>query len=264
MQKMTLFIVLALFAFAAAPAALAVASPQIANTAFKAAVQPTSTPQIGIKIPWQGASVIFDPSLINVTDTSPSMPTPQPLDIPNPDMFNNLEPLLIPPLQFPDAKFEAPVITDVQLSSDGKILKATWKTDFEATTKIEYGPTNDYGSTLEDKTLIAEHAVAIPVKPGALHVRLSSTNVKKLVTQTPNIALAIPEVRQTAAAAPTTTVQEVAEDTTENPAETAAENKAPVEPPSGMSGGEAVIGGLVLLAVGIIAGFLISRRKPQA
>ena len=251
----------------AAQAAFAVVTPDALKNNLRVTAPPkvelaTSTSDVGIKIPWQGASIIFDPGLLNATTTP--MPTPKPLPVPNPDMFNNLEPLIIPPILIPTPKANAPQITDIQISSDGKILKATWKTDQETTSKIEYGLTTDYGKALEDKTFITEHAVAIPVVPGALHIRLSSANPQKLVTQTPDVALAIPEIRESVVTTPTTTTEVAAQE--DESATPPAQTSAPVaaQPAQGMTVIQAVIGGAVLLILGLIAGALFSRRKPQA
>ncbi len=186
----------------------------------------------------------------------------------DPDLLKNLQPLPLQPIVIPPDLIKGPRILDTQFSTDGNLLRITWTTDKDATSKVEYGTTDAYGKTLKDTTLTTDHQMIIPATPGTMHLRLSSSNALKQTTESEDIALSIPEavpptVNENTAATPTE--EAVTEpEPTDLPAATAptiVTEAAPVE--TGVSITNAVLGGAVILLVGLIIGFAIRGKKKQ-
>ncbi|MCK5571900.1 MAG: hypothetical protein KAJ12_04035, partial [Bacteroidetes bacterium] len=54
-----------------------------------------------------------------------------------------------------------PVISDIAVASGRTTAEITWTTDEPATTKVEYGLTAAYGTTVESTTLVTDHSVLL-------------------------------------------------------------------------------------------------------
>jgi hypothetical protein len=72
--------------------------------------------------------------------------------------------------------FAGPIISDISVSDITETgATITWDTDVPATTRVEYGPTKDYGSsTNEDSTLVTSHSVSLTGLSGEYHYRVIS------------------------------------------------------------------------------------------
>lgn len=188
------------------------AAAMSANAALPS-IQPKITPQLEQKIvptlttttkttieptiikPDLNVPKLIDPVLV-ATNTQ-KIPTPKPLPIDlDPGKLGLLQPLPIPPIEIPPELLKGPTITDIALSTDGKMLRVTWTTSKAATTQIDYGKDATYGSTLSDKTLTTSHDILLAVVPGDLHLKLTSADSLNRKTTTPDFVAPIPQVTE--------------------------------------------------------------------
>ncbi len=182
-----------------------------------------------------------------------------------------------PPAISPDL-IKGPNITDIRLAINDGRLKINWKTDRPATAKVAYGPTDQYGTTLENATASTTHELTLPVNPGRLHFKLSSTDAKKTESTTPDMTVQIPDYANddvTVAATstppqPATDGQRQAltdDDKTNLTAEAQKEEKAPTKPETsdnaGITAMDAALGGAAVLLLGVLVGIFLPKR-PKA
>ncbi|MDQ7815227.1 MAG: hypothetical protein RDU25_05510 [Patescibacteria group bacterium] len=264
MKKAILFATLAA-SLCVTGTALAAPTPIIPS---KTVPQVTITPDLAadpIIKPYTPPKYVIDPSLLPSLTTSSDSGV-QTID---PDLLKNLKPIPLPSITIPPELIKGPQISDIEFATDGTLLKISWTTDKTATSKVEYGTTDSYGKTLEDKTLTTDHQLIIPVTPGDLHLKLYSSNALKQTTASEDIAIAIPTVATEEAKTDATT------DTTEEEKATEPEAPAltqPVSPPapetqtstptsSSITLTNALLGGAVLLLVGLMAGFALRGKK---
>lgn len=274
MRKTILSFGLALSVCAAAGSALAAPTPisPILTTTNKLPVIQTTQP---ITTTVSGTQFVIDPSLL--PDLSVATTSGGPVKI-DPGILGNLKPLPLGEIVIPPLLLKGPLISDIALSTDGKLLQVTWTTDKLATSKVEYGVDDAYGKTLEDKTKVTKHSLLIPAAPGELHLRISSTDSLGKVSQTEDIAVTIPDLTAVVADKTATTTGEAVTTTEEeiNPLaeekeETAKPEAKPAvnEPPlvqvqTGPSTMTLVGGAVMLLIIGILAGALVSRSKKPS
>jgi len=169
-------------------------------------IQPTTTAPIAINPNLKATlpTTIIDPSL-QVVD--PSMPTPKPLPI-DPIKLGGMQIIPITPIVIPPALLKGPAITNIITSSDLDSLRIQWTTDKPATTLVDYGPTDAYGKSLGDKTLVTAHDVLLAAQPGqTVHVRLTSLDSLNRKTSTSDVTIVIPPFVQQPAATSTAEVQ---------------------------------------------------------
>ncbi len=231
-------------------------------------IDPNPTPvEIGIKMPEIDPQIVFDPILI-----APDEPE---IDL------GNLKPIPLNPIVIPPEFFKGPAISNVQVSSDGKIIQVTWNTDKTATSKVSYGTTQTYDKALEDLNLKNNHAFVFPVTAGTWHLQVSSKDSLKRETQTSDILVVVAQAQNyevpseeeaTDATEPadevlvedlTATPPVVALDTS-NPAASGLPMPAENEAKPVLTTMEIIFGGLALLLAGALIGILINRTKPKA
>ncbi len=185
----------------------------------------------------------------------------------------------------PPALLLGPEISDVQMAFNANSLLVQWKTNINATSKIEYGQTSSYTKSLEDTELAKEHAMAIPAEAGTLHLRISSADSAGRVSKSEDITVAIPEVESTAADTPDTSTSSGAVDNdsagseneaTEEPIDNMLDDDQEIEPileiqgvdapkddQSNLSFTNVFLGGLALLLAGVLIGVLFRNAKKE-
>jgi hypothetical protein len=223
-----------------------------------------------IKYPIGGVEMVIDPILL--PDLSPATSS-GPIQI-DPNLLGKLKPLPLGEIVIPPELLKGPQITDIALSTDGKLLQVTWTTDKAATSKVEYGTTGSYGKLLEDKTQVTQHSLLIPTAPGELHLKISSTDAMGKTSASEDIVVTVPDMDLSAeqTSAETTSTEEAATGTQDEPKETAQpEEKPPVatEPPTiqvqtGPSTMTMVGGAVALLILGVLVGALVARGKKPS
>lgn len=269
------------------------AAAMSANAALPS-IQPKITPQLEQKIvptlttttkttieptiikPDLNVPKLIDPVLV-ATNTQ-KIPTPKPLPIDlDPGKLGLLQPLPIPPIEIPPELLKGPTITDIALSTDGKMLRVTWTTSKAATTQIDYGKDTSYGSTLSDKTLTTSHDILLAVVPGDLHLKLTSADSLNRKTTTPDFVAPIPQVAaqgtEPDTATATTATNPAADDSDsmvddEGIAQDAQTNQnvtaaAATSVANGISTTEAFLIGLAVLLAIIVVILLVARSKKQ-
>lgn len=223
------------------------------------------------------SKIIFDPSIVPKVD----LPVTNTKQIIDPDWIITLKPIALPDFQIPPELLNGPQISDIKMASDGERLLVEWLTDIPATGKIEYGETENYTKSLEDKEPSTDHGMVIPSEPGLLHVKISSVDAKGRQSQSPDILVTIPRLEEPRSESATTTQDEPAVKTSEPDmiGETAADknpntladdasNKiesAEQNPPasSNVTITNMILGGAALILAGILIGVLIKTRKPS-
>jgi hypothetical protein len=270
MRKYLISLGLAVSICTAAGAALAAPMPPLPDKTIPKLPVTTIEP---VTIPIKGIEMTIDPSLLPDLSTATTSSGPAQID---PGKLELLKPLPLGDIIIPPELLKGPQISDIALSTDGKILQVNWTTDKLATSKVEYGTSDAYGKSLEDKTKVTQHSLLIPAAPGELHLRISSGDALGKTSQSEDIAVTIPDT--TTVEPETTTTTNAAVTTTEDEKTEAKEEGADkpeetpsvkVEPPmvqvqTGPSTMTLVGGAVLLLIIGLLAGALLSRGKKQS
>jgi len=272
MKKFLLSSGLAAVVCLAAGAALASPQPilnKITPTLPSQTVQPIIQPivqPIKTITPILQSGLAIDPSILPLLTPTSSSGGPVQID---PSKLQNLKPLPITPITIPPALLKGPVISDIGLASDGKMLQVNWTTDKPGTSRLDYGTSTAYGMSLEDKTLATAHSVIVAVAPGGLHLKISSTDSLKRVSTSEDITLTVPEPTQEEAAA-TSTEQATTTAPEQPPVVTPAPPVAPAPATpapqtTDLTNTYLIFGGVVLMLLIIIV-LLVMRKKtpPQA
>lgn len=190
------------------------------------------------------------------------------------------KPLPFNPPAIPPELLKGPTITDIKLAAGQDRLKVTWTTNRPATSKIYFGPTDQYGTILENAAMATSHELTLPAKPGTLHFKLSSTDSNKRESTTPDMSLEIPAFEaplpqatstqpaaQTANGQGTETAPPPSEDADKSldkqqPGQTE-DNASPTQP-SSITATDAALGGAAVLLLGILVGVFLPRRKTTS
>lgn len=270
MRKTILSFGLALTVCAAAGSALAAPLPLLPGKTIPKLPATTVEP---ITVPVKGVEVTIDPSLLPDLSTATTSGGPVQID---PDKLGLLKPLPLGDIVIPPELLKGPQISAIALSTDGKLLQVSWTTDKSATSKVEYGSNDTYGKLLEDKTKATQHSLLIPVAPGELHLRISSSDALGKTSQSEDIAVTVPdmttvapETATTTDAAVTTTEEEKTEVKEEDTAKPEDKPSVKVEPPmvqvqTGPSTMTLVGGAVALIIIGVLVGALIGRGKKTS
>jgi len=182
-----------------------------------------------------------------------------------------------PPEPFLPIPTSGPNISNVSISSNGMVLRARWTTDSSSTGRIEYGTSDAYGKILEDRSFVMDHEMTISTATGTLHLRISSSDIKKQRSSTTDIPVAVPEpvipsstvpLAVTSTATATTIVVPAAKTISAVPTSTKSEDPAatttvsePDKPPAlSLSLTDAVLGGLGVLSAGVLIGLVFKGK----
>jgi hypothetical protein len=192
-------------------------------------------------------------------------------------------PLPLPDIEIPPNLLLGPSITDIKMATNDNSALIEWTTNKPATSKIEYGASASYSKSLEDKGLVTEHAMAIPAKPGELHIRISSDDSLNRHSETEDILVLIPQAPEPSLMDESTSAtntdidnldMDVINVTEEEDA--AMKNEADRKPLLEVNGVEspekkdgnlsvtnAILGGLALLLAGVLIGVLVKTGKKD-
>jgi hypothetical protein len=269
MRKTILSLGLAVILCAAAGSASALTMPAIPGKTIPKLPDPVIQIE-PIKYPIGGIEMVIDPILL--PDLSPATSS-GPIQI-DPGILGKLKPLPLGEFVIPPELLKGPQISDIALSTDGKLLQITWTTNKVATSKVEYGTTVSYGKLLEDKTQVTQHSLLVPTAPGELHLKISSADAAGKVSASEDIAVTIPEMQPSdeQTATESTSTEETAVIAQDEPTEAAKPQDTllvTAEPPTvqvqtGPSNMTLVGGALALLIIGVLVGALVSRGKKPS